>query len=298
MGKVASPAGDVAHIAILAVLLPALGILGLAAFMVLLLPPPVGRAFPLLLFPLGALLLGGGVALLLVSREQARVAHNQALFLAQAAHDLRAPLATLRLVAEELSGREPATGERVLACCQLLEEEVRRLLDWGRLATRKVVPRLRPLPFSRVLAASQQRVQGSFQARGQRLAVRGDLREWELLGDEEMLVSALTNLLTNASKYGPRGQEVQLEVAEEKGFLRVAVRDRGPGIAPEEQRKIFRMFYRGKGSQEVEGFGLGLATVLQTARLHRGEVWVESTLGQGSTFILKLPLRATLERGS
>jgi len=272
-----------------------MGILGLAFFMVLLLPPPAGRAFPLLLFPLGALLLGGGVALLLVAREQARVAKNQALFLAQAAHDLRAPLATLRLLGEELVGTGQGIGERVLHCCRVLEEDVRRLLDWGRLADGNLTPRLRPVFLSQVLSASLKRLKATLRSRGQRVVIEGDAEGWELLGDEEMLVSAVTNLLTNASKFGPTGQEIRISLRQRRGYLWLAVTDRGPGIPKGEQQKIFRMFYRGQGVQGVEGFGLGLATVLQADRVHRGEVSLESREGVGSTFTLKLPLRQTLE---
>src|SRR5580704_8902956 len=115
-----------------------------------------------------------------------------------------------------------------------------------------------------------------------------------VLIDTEAAEQALENLLSNAMKYSPEHRDILVEVDQMDGFGRVRVTDRGVGIAPRLQRKIFRKFYRiqtdaGSGPQ---GTGLGLAIVDHVMRGHGGHVRVDSELGRGSTFALYFPLYA------
>lgn len=283
--------GDVFRIAVALVLLPAAAILALSLAMARLLPPPGSWVFPLFLLPLGAALVAGGVLLLLASREHARVMRNQALFLAQAGHELRTPLSVLELMAGELAS-SPGQGElaqRLAAAGSSLRAGIERLLDWGRLAAGSLRLRLEPVPVASVIEEAVQLVAPRLALRRQRL-VRVGQGGGTVYGHRQSLVSALTNLLANASKYGPEASTVELGVGQETGWLKLWVRDQGPGISPAEQRKIFRAFYRGSGvtTEGVEGFGLGLAIVAQVAAAHRGKVTVTSRPGEGSSFTLWL----------
>ena len=115
-----------------------------------------------------------------------------------------------------------------------------------------------------------------------------------VLIDPEAAVQALENLISNAMKYSPEHREIVVEVDRVDGYGVVRVADRGIGVAPRLQRKIFRKFYRvqtdaGSGPQ---GTGLGLAIVDHVMRGHDGFVRVESEPGRGSTFTLHFPLFA------
>jgi signal transduction histidine kinase len=109
--------------------------------------------------------------------------------------------------------------------------------------------------------------------------------------DRDKLSVVLHNLLGNALKYTPAGGEVTVHVEADDRELRVDVKDNGIGIAEPERERIFEKFYRAKDKRvdHVSGTGLGLAIAREIARLHGGDISVESVLNQGSTFTLRLP---------
>jgi signal transduction histidine kinase len=104
------------------------------------------------------------------------------------------------------------------------------------------------------------------------------------------------NLVSNAVKYTPRGGHILVGVSLADSTIRLRVSDNGPGIPPEEQAQIFEKFYRVptmEDSEWIEGTGLGLSIVKAIVEGYGGSVWVESEVGQGSTFICLLPALAT-----
>jgi len=111
-------------------------------------------------------------------------------------------------------------------------------------------------------------------------------------GDEELLHQAIVNLLSNAVKYSPAGSTITLDARLEGERAILSVKDKGIGIPPESLEKVFDMFYRVQTTSKhhVTGTGLGLALVKEIAETHKGKVWAESVLGQGSTFYLSLPV--------
>jgi len=115
----------------------------------------------------------------------------------------------------------------------------------------------------------------------------------EVDADKEALGQALLNLVNNAIKYSREGKYLRLEVARRGDEVRIAVSDRGIGIAKAEQKKIFDKFYRAEDSlvHETKGSGLGLPLVRHIMEAHGGSVEVESSPGRGSTFTLVLPVR-------
>ena len=110
--------------------------------------------------------------------------------------------------------------------------------------------------------------------------------------DKEKLTSCLVNLLGNAVKYTPDGGEVRLIADQQESHVSISVEDTGIGIAEEELDKIFERFYRCHDDRvsELEGNGLGLSFCMEVARLHGGELTVESQLNEGSRFTLRIPL--------
>src|SRR6185437_11032442 len=108
--------------------------------------------------------------------------------------------------------------------------------------------------------------------------------------DPTLMQHAVRNVIENAFKFG--ASELNIKGQEENGFVILSFIDNGPGIPPEDRERIFEQFYQVEKTfcGQVPGAGLGLTMVKQTAEAHGGQVWVESQLGKGSSFFLKLPV--------
>jgi two-component system phosphate regulon sensor histidine kinase PhoR len=113
-----------------------------------------------------------------------------------------------------------------------------------------------------------------------------------VMGDRHHLERVLVNLVGNALQYTPEGGTVHLSLDTVPGRVRIRVTDTGVGIAPDEMMHIFERFYRAESSKRagIEGTGLGLAIVKEMVEAHRGRIDVSSQLGQGSTFVVELPI--------
>lgn len=119
--------------------------------------------------------------------------------------------------------------------------------------------------------------------------------------DERLLAHVFSNLLSNAIKYNRDGGQVWVRIIDQHSVVRVDVQDNGIGILPEDQPYVFDRFYRSRakrGAAKVDGTGLGLAICQMVVHLHGGNIWVESTPGEGSTFSFTLPLHRQIEQRS
>ncbi len=115
--------------------------------------------------------------------------------------------------------------------------------------------------------------------------------------DEERLRQVVLNLLINASKFTPEGGKITLKAREEDGHLVIEVEDTGSGILKEEQERLFQPYHRQVSDRErLSGLGLGLALCKYLVELHKGKIWVESKMGEGSTFAFTIPLATTSRR--
>jgi signal transduction histidine kinase len=110
-----------------------------------------------------------------------------------------------------------------------------------------------------------------------------------------MLYQAFHNLLENAIKYSSGGKDIWVRVRTNGEKLRVVFEDRGIGISPVDEPRLFEKFFRSANrmAKKERGTGLGLAIVKSIAERHGGDVWFESQLGKGSTFFFEIPLRQT-----
>ncbi len=108
-------------------------------------------------------------------------------------------------------------------------------------------------------------------------------------GDRQRLQRVVANLLDNAVKYTPSGGRVTIELDEDGERLKLSIRDTGVGISPHEKARIFERFYRCDRSRSELGNGLGLSLALAFARVHGGDIVVDSTPERGSTFTVALP---------
>jgi signal transduction histidine kinase len=120
-----------------------------------------------------------------------------------------------------------------------------------------------------------------------------EIDQAQVSGDRDRLKQVLINLISNAIHYTPSGGEVNLSLSKTSEFVQIVVRDTGPGIPAKDLPHIFDRFYRGEKSRtrsKATGFGLGLSIAYWIVDLHQGSIDVESTVGVGTTFTIKLPL--------
>ena len=236
-------------------------------------------------------------------------------FLYVVSHDLRAPLINLEgfgrtlqqslvelqtaIDAEGGPRRWPELREEIdesldfiLRSVSKMDLLARGLLDLSRLDSRPVAEQ--PVDLARLVDDVVASLRHSISARG--IDVQVDPLPY-VTGDPLRLGQVFGNLIDNAVKYMRRDGEARIHVGSEPlpDGGRYFVRDSGIGIRPEDQAKIFRLFAR-VGAQAVPGDGLGLTAVKKIVEQHGGSIWVESALGEGSTFWFTLPGRDAVER--
>ncbi|MEA3377569.1 MAG: ATP-binding protein [Chloroflexota bacterium] len=229
-------------------------------------------------------------------------------FLATVSHDLRAPLTFMRGYAHrldavgELNDTQQSYVQNILHGVQRIDDLVADLLDLSRIEAGLGVERA-PCDLGLVLAEAVSRVRSQAAAKDVSLrteplidsAAKG--KGAVVCGDRGLLRQAIVNLLDNAIKYTPEGgsiaAELSLQTSNGRNRAVIAVSDTGIGIAPYEQARLFEKFYRTKRGDRAgaSGTGLGLAIVKSIVERHKGKVWVDSKLDEGSTFYISLPLQ-------
>ncbi|MSP58836.1 MAG: HAMP domain-containing histidine kinase [Myxococcales bacterium] len=259
----------------------------------------------------------GGIAFLLYAVAKERRANQlKSDFISNVSHELKTPLSLIRMFAELLALGKLKTPEKGKEYAEIITREAERLsrlidnvLDFARMERGKAAYDFKPGDLSEVVARSVDVYRYRLEREGVRL--RTEIAEAlpETLLDENAMTLVLLNLLDNAVKYGatpdgegakPAGGEIVVGLKEEAGGLRLTVRDHGPGIDRDEQKKIFDRFYRSRsarGKKNARGSGIGLSLVKHIAEAHGGRVTVDSAPGEGATFAVSIPLRSAPEPG-
>ncbi|MGZ6143571.1 MAG: ATP-binding protein [Myxococcales bacterium] len=219
--------------------------------------------------------------------QAARKAEKE--LLANVSHELRTPLARMKVALELIEPPDDAVRRRLQGIGEEVDELDRLVgdvltasrLDLAELPLRKVRLRL-----AEVIAKSLDR------ARQLEPLLKAESRvdpELSVDADESLLARALDNLLDNARKYGD-GTPIEIEARRDQGMAVIAVRDRGPGIPPEELPRVFDPFFRGEGVRgRATGFGLGLALARRVAEAHGGAASATNAEGGGARIELRLP---------
>ncbi len=233
-----------------------------------------------------------------------RVEEMRADFVANASHELRTPLASLSGFIETLQGPardDAAARERFLKIMQAQATRMARLIDdLLSLSRIELNAHLRPEKQVDLVAIIRQVADGLqtlARDRGVDVKLAMPASPLLVLGDRDELIRVLENLVENALKYGASGKGIEVsltagDAANGAREARVAVRDYGPGIAPEHLPRLTERFYRVDVSESRAqgGTGLGLALVKHILNRHGGRLTIESVLGQGATFTAHLPL--------
>jgi two-component system, OmpR family, sensor histidine kinase SenX3 len=248
---------------------------------------------------------GGSVMLLLEDRSEARrLAEIKSDFLVNVSHELKTPVGAISLLAETLTeaADDPAAvrrfAERMRTETERLSRLVHDVIELSRLQTADALTSSELLDVDRVVRDALDLARWRAEAEQIPIAV-GAATELRTFGDHDLLVTAVRNLLDNAISYSPPHTGVSVAVGRVDGFVEVAVSDRGRGIPPAEQKRIFERFYRidPARSRRTGGTGLGLAIVKHVAENHGGEATVRSLPGEGSTFTLRLPVAGPVPEG-
>lgn len=209
-------------------------------------------------------------------------------------HDLRTPLAAITGAATTLregAALDPGTrqdlAEAICEEAERLERLVSSLLDMTRLESGAVEPKREWVPLVEVIGGALTRLEAQLGGRRVAIDLPDDLPLVSL--DPVLLEQLFLNLLENAAKYTPEGTAIDIRALREGGTLAVEVADRGPGIPPGEEERIFERFHRGAHGS-VRGVGLGLPIARAIAQVHGGRLVASNRPGGGAVFRLTLPV--------
>jgi signal transduction histidine kinase len=234
------------------------------------------------------------------SRELEIASQHKSQFVANMSHELRTPLAAIlgyaELIQEGLYGPLP---EKSLDALTRIRSNGKHLL--GLINTVLDIAKIESGQFSLnlgeyALESVVETVRGATEslAATKKLAFRTEVAKSLPigLGDEQRLTQVLLNLVGNAIKFTDSG-EVRVVASTQDGNFSVAVIDTGPGIPPDQHARVFDQFHQvdSSNTKAKGGTGLGLAIAKQIVEMHGGRIWVESTLGNGATFHMQLPVR-------
>lgn len=218
-------------------------------------------------------------------------------FVANVSHELKTPIGAIGLLAEAIEGAND-DPEMVQKFTQSLQKETQRLgnlvqelIQLSRVQGAKLSETSVELDLATVIADAVDRNQLLAEQRSIKLVTNAEPGV-KLIGDYEMLVTAVRNLVENAIVYSEPNSQVGIGLRVAEGVAEIAITDSGLGIPESEQERIFERFYRvdPSRSRETGGTGLGLSIVKHAAANHRGEVKLFSKAGVGSTFTLRLPI--------
>lgn len=242
----------------------------------------------------------GDEYILLLADDRTDITRTEAMrndFVANVSHELKTPVGAISLLAEAITeaADDPIAVRRFST---RMDKESRRLaalvqdiIELSRLQASDAIVQGQEVHIDSVVAEAVDRSQLIAEEKGIVITVGGHLEE-PILGDSDLLMTAVRNLIDNAIRYSPENTTVGVGIRQRDGYAQISVTDQGPGISAEEQERVFERFYRvdSARSRQTGGTGLGLSIVKHVLANHGGEVSLWSQPGQGSTFTLRLPL--------
>ncbi len=252
----------------------------------------------------GCILLGvllfGTITLFVFGQKQSAAARQQRNFVSSVTHELKSPLASLQLGFETLGARKlpEETHARVMSMIGTDIDRLRRLVDQilvagridrGLLTFEEETPQ--DIDIHELLDKIIEKLSYVDHAVNDRVVVQAP-KGFRIRGSRSVLILVLNNLIENALKYSPKGEQITVAVAVEERETVIKVEDRGMGLDKADMRRIFRMFHRSESAikKAIPGTGLGLYIVRSAVTMLGGRVWVESPgRGSGSTFFVAFP---------
>ena len=235
------------------------------------------------------------------SRQLEAASRHKSEFLANMSHELRTPLNAIlgfsEVLAERMFGevneKQAEYLQDILSSGRHLLSLINDILDLSKVEAGRLELELGRFHLPTALDNALTLVRERATRHGITLTQTVDERVGDIVADERKVKQILLNLLSNAVKFTPEGGRVGLTATAADGVITIAVSDTGIGIAPEDQAAIFEEFRQvGRDdARKQEGTGLGLTLAKKFVELHGGRIWVQSQVGQGSTFSFTLPVR-------
>ncbi len=218
-------------------------------------------------------------------------------FFSMASHEFRTPLSTILIAAQVLENSDPEwLDARKLRNIHRIQDNANRMrqlltdvLIIARIEAQKLDFNPKTLNLRELCCQIVEELKASLAVHvsGIHFSYTGNIRNVCL--DEKLLHLILNNLLSNAVKYSPENKEVDFQVTLEASRAKFTIKDRGIGIFLEDRPHLFEAFYRGANVSRIEGTGLGLAIVKKSVDLHGGQIYFDSTVGEGTTVFLQIP---------
>jgi len=236
------------------------------------------------------------------TRELEAASHHKSEFLANMSHELRTPLNAIngfsqvlrRQLYGEINEKQAEYLDDILASARDLLSLIDDVLDLSKVEAGQIELQVTPFSLPAALERGVVIVRERATRGGVQISLGWDPGTETVIGDERRVRQVIFNLLSNAVKFTPAGGAVDVAAARLDGEVRVSVSDSGPGIAAEDQVRIFEEFQQAAaGKEQREGTGLGLALSKRLVELHGGRIWVESEPGEGSRFVFTLPVPPT-----
>jgi signal transduction histidine kinase len=220
-------------------------------------------------------------------------------FIAAVSHELRTPLTSIRGSLDLMvSGVTGQLADEAMSLAKVAQHNCRRLgrliddvLDIEKIEAGRMDFRLEPSGLESLLEESVQAMRPYGEERRVRFAIASSAPGARVRVDRDRLIQVMENLLSNAAKFSPAGETVRVSLERDGPRLRVAVMDRGPGIAREFETRIFEKFAQieTRGTRKQEGTGLGLNIARAIVAHHGGNIWYSPNPGGGSIFSFDLP---------
>ena len=244
--------------------------------------------------------LGVAIVVTVILGKRARIARMQADLLANVTHELRTPLAGIRMYAETLQmgmldddpDQRNACIDTIIREADWLETMIDRMLTWRSLAKDRLELKMVSEPVAEAVAESASRFRRMVPPGEMRFSVEINTDK-PVVHDRPGIGSIVLNLLTNAYKYTGDDKQIDLEVDEADDWVRIRVRDNGIGIPQEQIQQILQPFHRvdSRLRGKAPGAGLGLAIVSHLVNAHKGALTIDTQEGEGSTFQVLLPIQ-------
>jgi PAS domain S-box-containing protein len=220
-------------------------------------------------------------------------------FIGMASHELKTPITSIKAYIQLLLNiyKNKAEDEFLMKSLTTVNKQINKLtrlitdlLDVSKMESGRLSLTSEPFSLTDLLKETIDEVQHT--ATQHDIVYVPTAQQYTINADRDRIAQVITNFLTNAIKYSPESDRVDVEVSSTDNEVKIAVKDYGIGIKPEEQPKIFNRFYRveGRNEQTFSGFGIGLYVAAEIVKRHNGNVWVESEKDKGSIFYFTLPV--------
>ncbi|MBW7673944.1 PAS domain-containing sensor histidine kinase [Chryseobacterium chendengshani] len=217
-------------------------------------------------------------------------------FLSIASHELKTPLTTIKGLVQLLQRMPPegatqkylSTVDKVGTYVDRLNNLITELLDTSKIQSGNIELHNEPFDINKTIKDTVENL--SLATPAYQITLSGHANGM-ILGDELQISQVMNNLISNAIKYSPGSDKIEIYLSKVGDFVKISVTDHGMGISPQDQAKIFERFFRARDIQKkFPGLGIGLYISHEIIANHKGTLWVESEIGRGSTFSFTLPI--------